>query len=68
MIRDYCDEIVNEIHRTRFTIRGFSYVYDIVEDIFSEPSHRRLQILDCLHEIKNVSKSDLLSFSIDAKI
>lgn len=68
LARDFCDGIVNEIHKTRFTIRGFSYVYDIVEDIFSEPSYRRLQILACLHEIKNVSKSDLLSFNIDAKI
>ena len=40
--RDICDGIQNEIHKTRFCIRGFSYIYDIIEENFVEPIYRRL--------------------------
>lgn len=30
--RDICDAIQNEIHKTRFCIRGFSNIYDISEE------------------------------------
>jgi len=63
-----CDSIINEIHKTRYSVRGYSSIYDIVEDIFVEPSYRRLRVEACLTEIKNVSKSDLALFRIDAKI
>jgi hypothetical protein len=66
--RDLCDSILNEIHKTRYTVRGLGYINDIVEEVFAEPSHRRLQILQCLNEIKNVSKTDLANFCIEAKI
>jgi len=66
--RDFCDSILNEIHKTRYSLKGFAYIYDIVEEVFAEQSYKRLQILQCLNEIKNVSKTDLLTFCIDAKI
>ena len=66
--RDHCDQVVNEIHKTRYSIIGFSHIYNIVEDNFIEPQDRRLKILACLNEIKNVSKTDLQQFSIDVKV
>lgn len=66
--RDFCDSILNEIHKTRYTVRGYAYLYDIVEEVFAEPGYKRLQILQCLNEIKNVSKTDLTTFCIEAKI
>lgn len=66
--RDICDAIQNEIHKTRFCIRGFSNIYDISEEQFIEPGYKRLQVEACLNEIKNASRSDLTAFNIDVKI
>lgn len=66
--RDICDAIQNEIHKTRFCIRGFSNIYDISEEQFIEPGYKRLQVEACLNEIKNASRSDLTAFKIDVKI
>ena len=61
-------EIQNEIHKTRFCIQDFSYIYDISEDNFYEPKYRRLNLEACLIEIKNASSSDLFKTQIEAKV